>query len=114
MSPGIDVVAPPTPFAVRVSGGRQALITVTGELDLATVPVLAAALCDVDFSSGQNVILDLERLDFIDAVGLRAVMALHERCLRLSATLTILPGPRRVHRVFELTGADALLPFRRR
>jgi anti-sigma B factor antagonist len=101
-------------FAVHVSPGPHSLIAVRGEFDLAAAPVFEAAFDGVDFVSLRRVLLDLEGLDFIDASGLRAVLALHARCSHASVALAITPGPRRVQRVFELTGAGPLLPFSRR
>jgi len=101
-------------FAVDVSPGPDTLITVSGELDIATAPAIEAALRDVDLRSVRRVVLDLEPLDFIDARGLRAVLIVHATCVNASVALVIRPGRRRVQRVFELTGTDRLLPFSRR
>jgi anti-anti-sigma factor len=58
-------------------------------------------------------VLDLRQLEFIDAAGLDSVLALYAECLDVSTALTIMPGPRNVQRVFELTRVDRLLPFSR-
>jgi anti-sigma B factor antagonist len=100
-------------FAVRTSSAPQARIEVRGELDLAAVPTFRAAVRDLDLSRGEHVVLDLGRLSFIDAAGLHAVLDLHEECLAACAALAILPGPGNVQRVFELAGADQLLPLGR-
>lgn len=100
-----------THFAARISGGPDALIEVTGELDLASVPAFEAAVRGVDPSCRLHVRLDLGRLAFIDAAGLHALLDLHAECLDVGTTLTILPGPRNVQRVFELARVDRLLPF---
>lgn len=99
----------PAPFAVHVSSGAEATVAVQGELDIATAPVFEAAVADIDVATVRRVVLDLGALDFIDVSGLRAVLCLRTICLRASVALAILPGPRRVQRVFELTGADRLL-----
>jgi anti-sigma B factor antagonist len=96
-------------FAARTSTHPEARIEAAGELDLASVPVFQAAVRDLDLPPGGNVVLDLRRVSFLDAAGLHAVLDLHEECLDVSAALMILPGPRHVHRVFELAGADWLL-----
>lgn len=100
-----------TYFAVRTSGGADALIEVTGELDLASVPAFEAAVRQLDLSCRRRAVLDLGRLVFVDAAGLHSLLDLHAECLGASTTLTIMPGPRSVQRVFELTGVDRLLPF---
>jgi len=100
-----------TYFAVRISGGSDALIEVTGELDLASVPAFEAAVRKLDLSCRRRAVLDLGRLVFIDAAGLHSLLDLHAQCHHMSTALTIMPGPRSVQRVFELTGVDGLLPF---
>jgi anti-sigma B factor antagonist len=104
----------PSHFAVHVAPGSDVLIAVSGELDIASVPAFEAALRDLDLPFLRRAVLDLERLVFIDATGLRAVLGLHAACLKVSTALTIRPGPRHVQRVFELTGTDRMLPFSRR
>jgi anti-anti-sigma factor len=101
----------PSSFGADVSPGRCVVVEVSGELDLAGAPVLEAAVRDLELSKAREVVLDLRRLVFIDAAGLRAVLHLYAECLRDTVILTIIPGPRSVHRVFELTRLDHLLTF---
>lgn len=101
----------PAPFAVRIRTGAEATVAVQGELDIATVALFEAVVSAIDVASVRRVVLDLGALDFIDVPGLRAVLALRTACLRASVALAILPGPRRVQRVFELV--DRLLAGRR-
>jgi anti-sigma B factor antagonist len=101
----------PSWFAVRVCRGACWVIEVRGELDLAGAPVLESAVQDLKLSSVRDAVLDLRRLTFIDAAGLNAVVDLYAECLNLTAALTIIPGPRNVQRLFELTRLDRLLPF---
>ena len=107
----MELTSDPFHFAVSVAPGPDTLITVTGDLDLATTPAFEAAIADIDLGSVRHAVLDLERLDFMDAIGLRAVLALNSKCDSASATLTIRPGPRPVQRVFELTGFGRELTF---
>lgn len=94
----------PAPFAVHVRPGAEVTVAVHGELDIAAAPLFEAAVADIDVASVRRVVLDLGALDFIDVSGLRAVLALRAACVRASVALAILPGPRRVQRVFELVG----------
>ena len=98
-------------FAARVSRGTCGVIEVSGELDLAGAPVLESAVRDLELSMVRNAVLDLRQLAFIDVAGLNAVLDLYAECLSVAATLTIIPGPPCVHRLFELTRIDQLLPF---
>ena len=98
-------------FSLRIQPDAQTIVEVSGELDLASALTLQAALAEIEYSSIQRVLLDLTHLSFIDARGLRVVVALHAMCQEHGVALTIRRGPRGVQRVFELTQTDRLLEF---
>ena len=52
------------------------------------------------------VVLDLRELAFLDSAGLRIMLRLQRSVSGNGGRLVLVRGPRRVHRVFELTGAD--------
>ena len=101
----------PICFSARVSRGACAVIEMNGELDIAGVPVFESAVRDLELPTVRDAVLDLRRLVFIDAAGLQAVLDLYAECLGADTALTIIPGPQSVHRLFELTRLDRLLPF---
>ncbi len=74
-------------------------ISVEGELDMATAPVLEKLL---DRQRGP-VLLDLRSLDFIDSSGLRLLLSAEERSRRDGSGLRLASG-RITRRLFELTG----------
>jgi len=76
-----------------------------GELDVAEVAGAAARLVP----SGGYVELDCSGLTFIDASGLRLLMAVDQACRRGGGRLRIVNPSRCVIRLLELTGADATL-----
>ena len=95
-------------FDVAIS--RQAdggvSVTLTGELDLSTLERLETAL-DGDLGPKTGlVVLDLRELTFLDSSGLRAILALDADVREQGGRFVLIQGPRRVHRVFELTRAD--------
>lgn len=97
--------------ARRTTVGRTCQITLAGECDLAAMSILEQ---EVDAAFAWPVrwlVLDLSHVTFLDASGVRAVMLVHLRCIVDGVELRIVPGPRSVHRVFELTRTDRLLPF---
>lgn len=91
--------------------GPPMVITMRGELDICSAPALEACVGELDLVSVREVVLDLALLDFIDVAGVRAVFALEAACARSATPLTIIPGRRVVHRIFQLTGAEERLPF---
>jgi anti-anti-sigma factor len=56
-------------------------------------------------------ILDLRRLEFIDSTGLRCILEFDAEARQDGCTLALIPGPKPVQRVFELTDTRARLPF---
>lgn len=95
---------------IRVSvarAGRTTVITVEGEMDVATAPILHEAL--ERLKPGSSVIVDLSRLTFVDSSGLRLLMVHAQRMRRAAGALFVrCPSPP-VHRVMELTRTDELI-----
>ncbi len=104
--------APPAAFAVRVYPHREAVyLEVVGELDMATTDTLEAEHEQVVARGFRHVVIDLRDLEFIDAAGLRLLLALSARARADGRRLSIIQGPPAVRRVFELTGTLAALSF---
>jgi anti-sigma B factor antagonist len=100
------------PFEAEVEAyGATRTITARGELDVAVTDTLAAAMRRALDDAPQIVVLDLSSVTFIDAAGVRAVVNAHRQAQARAAEDTIIPAPTAVHRVFELVGVAASLPF---
>jgi anti-anti-sigma factor len=82
------------------------LVVAHGELDLATAPDLDAVLV----AQAGRVIVDLRRLTFIDASGLRALLAADERSRQDGMNLRFIPGEL-VRRLFEAAGMPDRLTY---
>jgi anti-anti-sigma factor len=96
----------PVPLDVRhADHPLGTVLTLDGELDLATAPLLQKPV-DRAIRGKGAVVIDLSRLRFIDSSGLN-VLVMAERQLRASGRLLVLVyGSRSVRRVFELTSLD--------
>ncbi len=92
---------------LEVGGGVR--ILVDGELDLATVPRLNAALLSVEQNGHRSIALDLEALAFMDASGLTAILSSRHRVVSAGKTFTVESCRGNVARVFTLTGQEAVL-----
>jgi anti-sigma B factor antagonist len=83
----------------------------SGELDMLVAPDLEDAvrhLCDEDAA---ELVLDLRNLTFMDSRGLRSTLIAHELCRQSGYKFAVVPGPRQVQALFELTGLAERLPF---
>lgn len=98
----------PESFGVQVSfQGDRASVAVRGELDGATVPTLRTVLSGLVDGGHHRIVLDLDRVTFLDAAGLGAMVATLERLRRADGSLVLRAVPPRVTRLLEITGLDA-------
>ncbi len=99
-------------LAIEVTSALDAqTIALTGEADLLGSPRIDAALEDAAAGEPKLIVVDLRNLTFIDSSGLHALVNGHQRCRTRGHELRFIPGPPNVQRLFELTGADDILPF---
>lgn len=115
--PTISWPCPPSLRITLLTGpGRSMLVRLSGELDIATGPAVKSALdfcLSLDHSHG--VTLDAADLTFIDAAGLRPLVAAHTlsrrrgqwlRITLMSAALRqVVTLTRHTHRLLECTAA---------
>lgn len=81
-----------------------------GEIDLATVELVRGAV-EGNLQVGEDLVLDLREVGFMDTSGLRLVLELKDRVDRDGCELRLVRGPRAVQRVFEVSGLEPRLPF---
>jgi anti-sigma B factor antagonist len=101
-----------SPFGIHSElNGEQARLTLTGELDIATVQRLEEAVESVLSRDARTIIIDLGGLAFMDSSGLRLFITLHERAGTEGWALGLTRPPESCFSVFQITGADQNLPF---
>jgi anti-anti-sigma factor len=99
-------------FRCEISHERDtAHIRAVGELDVATVPILATELAALRDAGFQNWLLDLSSLEFLDSSGLHCILEYHAESQRDGFSLALISGPPAVQRIFELTSTEAELAF---
>jgi anti-sigma B factor antagonist len=101
----------PSGFSISVTehGGR-AVVTITGELDLATSPDLEEVVLG-RLDSGQSVVLDLRELQFMDSSGLRVLIAAHTRASEGAAEFAVVrpAAGSEVEKILEIAGVEQQL-----
>jgi anti-sigma B factor antagonist len=103
----------PAPFTVSVvPDGAEVAVVPSGELDLLSAGALAERVRAVGGNGSDRVVIDLRRLTFIDSSGLHALLGLRDDARRGRHSLTLVPGPAPVQRVFEISGTRALFDWR--
>lgn len=78
-------------------------LALAGELDAHTAPLLAEWLTDLP-PGESDVVLDIERVEFMDSSGLRVVIDVHQRALDAGRRLVLRHPTATVHRLLEISG----------
>ena len=88
------------------------IVTVQGELDLASAPTLCGAVEATFRDAGARVLVDLTSLEFCDSTGLRALVGVvHEARVHRVALRIVEPTIAAAVRAFELAGGGEFLPL---
>ena len=109
---GKTVQAKPVLLAVsaREVEGRV-VVTVGGELDIATVPTLAALLDEVIESSTCPIELDLDGVRFLGAAAVRVLQVGARRCAHAGRTLSLRNTNEQMRHVLSVHARHAREPY---
>ncbi|MDX6313154.1 MAG: hypothetical protein QOF44_2618 [Streptomyces sp.] len=102
----------PIPQILNVSRNDRcnpALITLTGEIDLTSVPQLRAALRQCLRDGIRNIHVDLTYVTFCDCSGLNAFLDAAQHTAAAGGTLRLHDPPAILARLLALTGSGFLL-----
>jgi anti-sigma B factor antagonist len=92
------------PLAVeRTSDEGMELVSVEGELDIATAPRLISVLNRAVQEALGSLIVDLSHVDFMDSTGLALLINAHRRLTRRRKGFAVVCPPGPLWRVFEIT-----------
>ena len=95
----------------HVADGSRHTLVLNGELDMVSAAELEAAISSTCKPRTSRLVLDLSQLTFMDVTGLRIVLFAKELCEWHRCDFGLIPGPRSVQRVFELTNLLGAMPF---
>jgi anti-sigma B factor antagonist len=96
----------PVPGQLVIEKTQEAdaiVLALSGELDLASAPVLERELREAEASGLSRLVIDLGGLAFMDSTGLQALLRARERANTDGHQLLLRRVPHQVQRVFELT-----------
>jgi len=87
-------------------------IALSGDLDLATAPILSEKLAPFERNGVSTIILDLQDLTFIDSTGMHVFLEARRRAMSNGHRLLLSGAGPAARRLFELTGTQFLLDER--
>ena len=95
----------------QTSNPDRHLITVSGEVDLASSPQLDDAIISALDSGAKAVAIDLTDVSFMDSSGLGVIVRGLKRCREAEIDLDLVITNERVLKVFGITGLDQVIPI---
>lgn len=100
-------------LTVRTSfdGEGTFCIELYGELDVSNVPHFERAMNEAEGTDARSIVIDLSALEFIDSIGIRALLAATRRSAASGFRLRLLRGRDSVQRAIVMCGVAEHLPF---
>lgn len=103
---------PQTPFEMQsTNDGSAGRVTLTGELDIATVPRVQQAVDAMLAEGVSRITIDLAGVGFVDSSGLRLFIVLDQRATSEGWTLALTRPTPQALTVFRVSGVEDELPF---
>src|SRR5271154_2323673 len=84
------------------------IVSVAGEVDLATAPELKDTLSDVIDAGARGVLVDLSQATFIDSTTLGVLMGAVKRLRPVGGEVTIACDDPNIRKIFEITLLDRI------
>jgi anti-anti-sigma factor len=97
----------------RHDDGSRHTLALRGELDITSARELERHVQQLCSQGQGELVLDLGELEFIDSAGLSAILRVRALCQEQMLEFCLMPGERRVQRLFEVTRLIDRLPFRK-
>ncbi|HLN76720.1 MAG TPA: STAS domain-containing protein [Nocardioidaceae bacterium] len=110
-APGIGPKATESLTVEVRTEGIHHVLTVTGEIDLATAPELSEVARDL-LDVASHVVIDLDQVSFIDSTGLSVLVATYRRITSQGGSMILVCNSAPVMRVMEMTGLSRVFTFR--
>ncbi|MDD3717549.1 MAG: STAS domain-containing protein [Actinomycetota bacterium] len=95
---------------VLESVGNFSLIGLSGEVDVYSAPKLRETIKDLVDEGKYNIVVDLERVAFLDSTGLGVLVGGLKRVKHHSGELGIICGQEKILRIFRITGLTKVFP----
>ena len=116
---GLEPIPEPTggrdgPFQVDfdtrvVRRGGEVVVTVLGEIDIATGPLLWECLADAIPDAGRQLVIDLSGTTFIDSTGIAVFAQAHKQLRHRGAHLILRAPQASARKVLSITGLDTVI-----
>lgn len=94
------------------SGSGYVLVSVVGEVDVATAPLLRDRLEEAVAEGFPTVVVDLTGVTFLDSTALGVLIEASKLCEAAGRTMRIAVSEPRILKIFEITGLTEFFDIR--
>ncbi|SDC16965.1 anti-sigma B factor antagonist [Pelagirhabdus alkalitolerans] len=84
-------------------------LVLSGEIDAYTAPILKESLLPLTQQEGAEIIVDLEKVNYMDSTGLGVFISALKSSKEYSSSLKLVHLQDRVHRLFKITSLDSII-----
>jgi anti-sigma B factor antagonist len=92
--------------------GDTSIVTLVGEIDVYTAPRLRQALIDLVSQGATDIVVDMDRVDFLDSTGLGVLVGGLKRVKSAEGDLRLVVTQDRIMKIFDITGLSKEFPIR--
>jgi anti-sigma B factor antagonist len=88
-----------------------AVLTLRGEIDVYTAPRMRQAIVDLVDAGSLNIVVDMEKVDFLDSTGLGVLVEGLKRVRTRNGNLSIVVTQDKILKIFDITGLNKAFPI---
>jgi anti-sigma B factor antagonist len=86
--------------------GDASVLTLRGEIDVYTAPRLRQAIVDLVDGGASRIVVDMEKVDFLDSTGLGVLVDGMKRVKSRDGSLAIVATQDKILKIFDITGLN--------
>ncbi|MET8039537.1 STAS domain-containing protein [Micromonospora sp. NPDC005215] len=91
--------------------GEYTVLEVGGEVDVYTAPRLRERLLELIDGGARHVVVDLDRVDFLDSTGLGVLVGALKRLRAASGSFALVCDKEPLLKIFRITALDQVFPL---
>jgi len=91
--------------------GDHAVLAVGGEIDVYTAPKLREKLIELVSDGEYHLVVDLEKVDFLDSTGLGVLVGGLKRVRNHDGSLRLVCTQEKILKIFRITGLTKVFPI---
>jgi anti-sigma B factor antagonist len=87
------------------------ILSLSGEIDVYTAPRMRQAIVDLVDAGSVNIVIDMEKVDFLDSTGLGVLVEGLKRIRTRGGSLSLVVTQDKIVKIFDITGLNKAFPI---